>query len=296
MLRRITVILHGLSFVLLAGLFLVFLRPQLLDHARWLLVALAASLLIEGVLLVCYFRFSRQMESSLSRSQVQLLQQQLQSNEDRLNALQSQINPHFLYNTLETIREMALENGQRDLSRIIASLSLMFRYSMDFSNTVVPVEHELAQVQRYMNLQQLRFPQRYELRLVKNCTQQDLQETMIPKFSIQPIVENAIRHGFRKKAEGCLLTVRLTNTGDSFEITVEDNGSGMDEAGVDQLNRTIQFGRQISNEDHHHNGIGMHNIYSRLRLYFGEQASMYVCSAPEVGTIVRISLPVKHHE
>ncbi|MBO4538169.1 MAG: sensor histidine kinase [Erysipelotrichaceae bacterium] len=295
-LRRATVILHGLSFVLLLCLYPVFFRPAPQGLRVALLAGLIVCALAEGFVVGRYFRLSKDLEDSLSKSQVELLRQQLQNNEDRLNALQSQINPHFLYNTLETIREMALENGQKDLSRIIASLSLMFRYSMDFSNAVVPVEHELSQVERYMKLQQLRFPERYRLDIVKNADEQFLSHVMIPKFSIQPLVENAVRHAFKSMSSGCVLTIRLTGASDSFEIAVEDNGKGMDEAQVEALNETILYGRQSVSTDSEHNGIGMHNIYSRLQLYFGQQVSMYVCSTPEVGTIVRISLPVKHDD
>ena len=220
----------------------------------------------------------------------------LYSNEDKLNALQSQINPHFLYNTLETIREMALEHGEVELSRIISSLSLMFRYSMDFSNTVVPLQHELGQIQRYMKLQQLRFPDRFTLNIIRECSEEDVKQVMIPKFTIQPLVENAVKHGFHNMSKGCVLNIRLTALNGSFKIAVEDNGKGMEPEAVKAMNNTIRYGRVSQPEDSSHNGIGLHNVYSRLLLYFGEQSSLYEYSAPGVGTIATIDFPIKKND
>ena len=236
------------------------------------------------------------MESNLSRFQAELQQQMLYSNEDKLNALQSQINPHFLYNTLETIREMALEHGEVELSRIISSLSLMFRYSMDFSNTVVPLEHELGQIQRYMKLQQLRFPDRFTLNLIRECDEEDIKQVMIPKFTIQPLVENAVKHGFHSMRKGCVLNIRLTALDGGFKIAVEDNGKGIEPESVKAMNHIIRCGRISRSEDSPHNGIGLHNVYSRLLLYFGEQSSVYVYSSLGVGTIVTIDFPKKKND
>ena len=293
--RKTVTGLHVVGLLLIIGIIAVFVTDGDRMWARSLLVLIFLCLVIEGCFLVQYFRISGEMESDLTRSQVELLEQQLRSNEDKLNALQSQINPHFLYNTLETIRGMALEKGEKDLGKIISSLSLMFRYSMDFSNTIVPIEHELAQVERYIKIQQLRFPGRFELRLVKNCDEEDLRQIMIPKFSIQPLVENAYGHAFKHMSEGCILTIRLSDLKDRFEIAVEDNGEGMDEETTKELNKTILYGKAIHEEGSSHNGIGLHNIYSRLHLYFGEDVSMYVYSAKEVGTTITMNLPLQRN-
>ncbi len=291
--RKVIVGLHILSLVLVGILFLL----RRIETNEGIALALSI-LLIVGILtdvgfLIAYFRLSKELESDLSRSQVELLQQQLQSNEDKLNALQSQINPHFLYNTLEMIREMALEHDDAELSRMISSLSLMFRYSMDFSNTVVPLEHELAQVRRYMRLQQNRFPDRFELNIIRECDEDDFQNVTIPKFSVQPLAENAVMHGFHNMRTGCVLNLRMSVFGDTFKIAVEDNGKGIDPEEVQKMNQTIRFGKTERDEGSVHNGIGLHNIYSRLRLYFGEQVSMYVYSSVGIGTIVTIDFPIK---
>ena len=293
--RKAATGLHGITLVLIIGVFLVQVLKA--DEALKTIIILAALIcfIAEGIFLIRDFRLSRELESDLYQSRVELLEQQLHSNEDKLNALQSQINPHFLYNTLETIRGMALEKGEKDLAKIISSLSLMFRYSMDFSNTVVPLEHEIGQVERYMKIQQLRFPGRFSLNII-NSNEEDLRNVMIPKFSIQPLVENAVGHAFKHMSEGCILTIRFTSLEDRFEIAVEDNGEGMDEENVKALNETIRYGRIHQDSNSAHNGIGLHNIYSRLRLYFGEEVSMYVYSAKEVGTIITMSLPNKADE
>ncbi len=293
--RKAMTVLHCLSLLLVLVL-LVLDGLGVSEQAQFLLLILLGLVILMDIsLLIVNFRLSREMESDLTRSQVELLQQQLHSNEDKLNALQSQINPHFLYNTLETIREMALEHGEAELSRIISSLSLMFRYSMDFSNTVVPLDHELGQIQRYMKLQQIRFPDRFTLNLIKVCDEDDIRTVMIPKFTIQPLVENALKHGFHDMREGCVLNVRLTSSGTAFRIAVEDNGKGIEPEFVKVMNETVRYGRISKEADSSHNGISLNNIYSRLRLYFGEQASVYVNSAPGVGTIVTIDFPIKRN-
>ena len=291
--RKGIVAMHILSLILVIAVFVTDIIKA--SHVVQMILSGLSGfcILVDVSLLIVYFRKSREIESNLSRSQVELLQQQLQSNEDKLNALQSQINPHFLYNTLEMIREMALEHGEKELSRTISNLSLMFRYSMDFSNTVVPLEHELGQVRRYMNLQQNRFPDRFQLNLIKECDDEDLHRVMIPKFTVQPLVENAVKYGFGKMREGCVLNVRMTACGDTFKIAVEDNGCGIEPEQVQIVNQTIRNGRTAASEDSSHNGIGLHNIYSRLRLYCGEQTDVYMYSSPGVGTIVTIGFPIK---
>lgn len=293
--RKAILGLHILSLIL-AVTILILNGMETGSGIRILMPALlVVCILIDISLLAAYFRMNRETESNLSRSQVELLQQQLHSNEDKLNALQSQINPHFLYNTLETIREMALEHGEAEISRIISSLSLMFRYSMDFSNTVVPLDHELGQIRRYMKLQQIRFPERFQLNIIRECDEEDLTSVMIPKYTVQPLIENAVKHGFHNMRKNCVLNVRLTAFENTFKISVEDNGKGIEPEQLAAMNETIRYGRISRDEDSSHNGIGLHNIYSRIRLYFGEQASIYVYSSPGVGTIVTIDFPIKRN-
>ena len=291
--RKALLALHILSLLLAAAIAVCRANERM---QRLLLGALVLCVLADIRLLIPYFRRNQEMESNLSRFQAELQQQMLYSNEDKLNALQSQINPHFLYNTLETIREMALEHGEVELSRIISSLSLMFRYSMDFSNTVVPLEHELGQIQRYMKLQQLRFPDRFTLNLIRECDEEDIKQVMIPKFTIQPLVENAVKHGFHSMRKGCVLNIRLTALDGGFKIAVEDNGKGIEPESVKAMNHIIRCGRISRSEDSPHNGIGLHNVYSRLLLYFGEQSSVYVWSSLGVGTIVTIDFPKKKND
>ena len=292
--RTAAVCLHAASLILAVLVFLLYSGREG-GLPRALLFLLALFLAAEAILLRYSLSLSQETESDLYRSRIELLQQQLSSNEDKLNALQSQINPHFLYNTLETIRGMALEKGEKEIAKIVASLSLLFRYAMDFSNTLVPIELELAHIERYMKIQQLRFPGRFTLQVLKNCEDSDLHEILIPKFSLQPLIENAVGHAFRNMREGCVLKLRLTVLNERITMVVEDNGSGMGEEEVRALNESILYGRISQEESTSHNGIGLHNIYSRLRLYFGEDVSMYVYSAKEVGTMVTLDIPIKRN-
>lgn len=238
----------------------------------------------------------RQVEEELYSSRMKLLQEQLQNREERLKALQSQINPHFLYNTLDTIRSMALEKGEDELSDVVTILALMFRYSMDYSNPIVPLHHEIAQVMRYMKIQRLRFPGRFEVEEIRECTESELQRVMLPKFCLQPLVENAISHAFRSKSEGCKLTIRYLAMKRGFQISVEDNGGGMEEAETAYINRLCSGKTGGRNEDGIPGGIALQNIFARLKLHFGEQAGMHIYSTKGIGTSVVLTIPFTGEE
>lgn len=253
-------------------------------------VALLLGLFVTGK------RGYRQVEEELYSSRMKLLQEQLQNREERLKALQSQINPHFLYNTLDTIRSMALEKGEGELSDVVTILALMFRYSMDYSNPIVPLNHEIAQVMRYMKIQRLRFPGRFVVEEVRECTESELQRVMLPKFCLQPLVENAISHAFRSKSEDCRLIIRYLAMKRGFQISVEDNGGGMEEAEVAYINRLCSGNAGGKNEDGIPGGIALQNIFARLKLYFGEQASMHIYSTKGIGTNVVITVPFTGEE
>ncbi|MGI6607388.1 MAG: sensor histidine kinase [Erysipelotrichaceae bacterium] len=226
-------------------------------------------------------------------NKVILLEEQLRNKEERLKALQSQINPHFLYNTLDTVRSMALEKKEKEISDVINALSQMFKYSMDFANSIVPISHEINQVKRYMKLQQLRFPERFTFEEIFKCSQDELHSVFLPKYCVQPLIENSIFHGFKGKDKNCNIKIIYISMGDSFQIEVRDNGIGMSESAVESINRLLEDGGKYSSEIH--NGIALQNIYSRLKIYFGNSATMFFQSTMELGTIVTIVFPINRH-
>lgn len=218
---------------------------------------------------------------------------QLQKRQEQLNALQSQINPHFLYNTLDTIQGMAIEKDCMEVADIVASLSSMFKYSMDYSTPVVSLNSEIEQVKRYMAIQEQRFPGRYKLEEIYECDMRDISLVELPKFSLQPIVENAVSHGLKGRPSLGRIEFRYCNTGYAFRVTISDNGAGMQEEQVSQINDRmgvpVGSGEAIPGGS---GGIALSNVNTRLKMYCGEKYGLHVASTLGLGTQVTMTLPL----
>ena len=214
--------------------------------------------------------------------------------EAELNALQSQINPHFLYNTLQTIDIIAENEGIDIISLVCRSLSRMFRYSISRGKEFVPLSSELEHIKDYIYIQKLRFKDRFE---VMYNIEEELMNYRVVKFILQPVIENALLHGIERKKEKCLIKLTAKVVDEVFLITVEDTGAGMDE---NQL-RAI---RESLNEEIIHaevdgmnkKSIGMKNVNARIKLYFGECFGIAIDSTLNIGTKVTISIPAIIHK
>jgi two-component system sensor histidine kinase YesM len=195
-------------------------------------------------------------------------------------ALQAQINPHFLYNTLTSINWMARVSGQSSISSMVESLSRLLRNAISNNVQVITVGEEIGLLQDYMNIQKVRFESKLQFML-------DIDEKFykyrIPKMSLQPIAENAIKHGLENMLEDCTITVVAVVLDESIEISVIDNGPGMDETSLEQLRRFEILSKGT--------GIGLKNIHERLRIIFGESAGLRFDSKAGKGTRVTIMLP-----
>lgn len=230
-----------------------------------------------------------------TRNHVQQIQ--LQKRQEQLNALQSQINPHFLFNTLDTIRGLAIEKQSLDIAKIVGSLASMFKYTMDYDSTRVTVADELAHLEQYLQVQGMRFPGKYSFTQFYECPYETLYKVSIPKLTLQPIVENAISHGLKARSSGGIITIRhiLSDTG--FSIIISDNGMGIPEDMVVMLNKSFR-----SNDAAHEQmesstlGIALTNIDMRIKFYFGDSYGLYIASTPGLGTDVTIRLPVPGNE
>lgn len=205
-----------------------------------------------------------------------------------LATLQSQINPHFLYNTLECIRGMALLNDQENIADIAWSLSRFFRYSISGNSDTVSLNEELENVRYYTKIQNYRFRDRFEVVIEDDPV---VGDTMIPKMTLQPVVENAILHGLADIMAGGRITVRTEQVGGDVRVTVSDNGCGMTAEQLDALVRKINNGRTKEGEEGHHTGIGMGNVDRRLKLHFGREYGISIYSCKDVGTDVEIWVP-----
>lgn len=208
--------------------------------------------------------------------------------------LQAQINPHFLYNTLECIRGQALAAGETDIADTTQALSRLFRYSISMRNDAVPLKDELDNVRNYMKIQQYRFRDRFTLEIRYDENEPELLDGILPKLTLQPIVENAVVHGFAQKAENARIVIEIVGTRRHLNIQISDNGQGMNAEMLERLRAPLRG--CPSNDDGlpiPGNGIAMDNVRKRLELFFGPQYGMTVNSVEGAGTDVEIHIPYK---
>lgn len=208
-----------------------------------------------------------------------------------LDALQSQINPHFLYNTLDSIRGQLLGADLDDAAEIIEALSNLFRYSISSKTVYNTLEQELENIQNYMRIIEYRFGNRIQFREVieEDCAY--ILNCEMPKLTLQPIIENAIKHGLSAKGSGGLITVRAFVYDEGLHIQVSDNGAGIPGTILDELNHRLQTGSSAQ----HGKGsdIGLANVNERIRILYGRPYGLHVQSDEGLGTDVHIHLPVQ---
>lgn len=216
-----------------------------------------------------------------------------------LAALQSRINPHFLYNTLESIRGYALIYNDNDVAKMVESLAVFFRYSINRKADLVTLRDEIANIQNYMMILKFRFNNRFLLEIMIDDEDIKVYDYFIPKLILQPIVENAIYHGLEDCVEGGKVTIEVVETEKNLLITISDNGKGMDSNTLRELNQRILFEDQYSDGRKDHNqrntGIALPNINKRIKLLFGENSGLTVYSNLNQGTDVEITIPA-HYE
>jgi len=209
-------------------------------------------------------------------------------------ALQNQINPHFLYNTLESIRSEALLAGLESVADMTESLATFFRYTITKVDNLVSVEEELQNCETYFSIQQYRFGNRLQLAIEFSPEDKDeIFRCRIPKLTMQPILENSIIHGTELKVGTGHLTIHLARTGKRLLIRISDDGLGMDEVRLGSINEKL--GKSsfsiASTEQEAKGGLALTNVNNRIRLLFGDEYGLHVFSIPDVGTDVEISLP-----
>ena len=216
---------------------------------------------------------------------------QLESKTAELKALQAQINPHFLFNTLESIRFNALEHQDADTAKMIHLLGNLFRWNIQSPDLFVELRQEIDYAGTFIELQKLRYADAFDFETV---VPQKLLNLGTPKFIVQPLVENAIKHGQKGVSSGGIIRITAgEEPGDTLVITVEDNGHGMDEATVRRITERLD---QPEAEGDDHYSIGLSNVHQRIRILFGEPYGLTIESEPGVRTAVIIRMPAKGKE
>lgn len=207
-------------------------------------------------------------------------------------ALQNQINPHFLYNTLEAIRGDAICAGLNSVAETTEALSIFFRYSITGVDSLVTLEEEIDNVENYFTIQHYRFGEKLKLEITYP-KEEEVLRLKLPKLTIQPFVENAIYHGLEKKVDGGIVRVKIDTTIHKLLITISDNGVGMPEEQVEKINSYFDkvAVSYVGEDKKKRGGIAMKNVNSRIKLLFGENYGIHAYSVEGIGTDIKMALP-----
>jgi two-component system sensor histidine kinase YesM len=208
--------------------------------------------------------------------------EQDEKRKSELDALQSQINPHFLYNTLDSIVWMVEGERNKDAVFMLTQLASLFRISLSKGRTVISMEDELRHALNYSNIQKVRFKDSFKITF---DTDPEVNGCCTVKLIIQPIIENAIYYGVKDMEDEGEITVRSYVSGDDVYIEVTDNGYGIPEEDVETL--LTECGRKHARGS----GVGLINVHSRIQLRFGREYGLKIESEPDEGTKVTIHLP-----
>ncbi len=217
---------------------------------------------------------------------------QLENKSSQLKVLQSQINPHFLYNSFQSIGTLALKMNAVPVYTLLTSLSAMMRYSMDMREEMVPFSKEINHSQSYLALQKQRFEDELDVTLTLDP---NTYEILVPKMILQPIIENCFKHGFSDNMEDAKISIRSYREDDYLVLIVQDNGKGISRERLERIRNRLYHnkGRKAGKEGE---SIGLKNIYDRLQLYYGRQAMLEMESIENNEFTVMIHIPVSLQE
>lgn len=213
----------------------------------------------------------------------QVKKEQIRLRKAEFELLQSQINPHFLYNTLDAIVWLAEAGDQKKVVGMVESLSEFFRTSLNQGKDIISIQEELQHVRSYLEIQQVRYQDilQYEIQVPK-----ELYCCLIPKITIQPLVENALYHGIKNKRGKGRIVISGRKEQEGFLLQIEDNGIGIDKERLIQVREGI-LNKVLTGKDMY----GLYNVNERIRLNFGEQYGISLESEYGRGTVVNIMLP-----
>ncbi|MBM6820110.1 histidine kinase [Clostridium saudiense] len=220
---------------------------------------------------ISYLAEMNKKEAELSKKKAEML------------SLQSKINPHFLYNTLESIRMKAIANGNRDVGRMLFLLGNLFRNQLK-EDDVITIEKEINYCKEYLELFKFRYDDKFNYYI--NCEQELLNKEII-KFVLQPLAENYTVHGIRREDYDNELHIDISKNNDNIKIVIEDNGIGIDKNKINEINQ------KIKEKDFSGKSIGIANTHERIMLLYGEEYGVKVDEEFENGTRIILNIPMR---
>ncbi|MDT9727092.1 sensor histidine kinase [Xylanibacillus composti] len=212
---------------------------------------------------------------------------ELKRRQAQLHALQSQINPHFLFNALETIRMRSLMKKETETAKIIHHMAKIFRNSLVWSKDMTSVREEMEFIHCFLEIQKYRFGDRLTYHVQAD---DEALSCMIPKLTFLPFVENASIHGIEPLKSGGLIDIHIFKESEHIVFTLKDNGVGMDDQKLEQLQKYIESEPEMGDR------IGIPNVIYRLKLYYGKEFDIRLDSIPEIGTRVLLRIPIAGQE
>lgn len=224
----------------------------------------------------------KKMARQMKKLMADIVAEHESKRKSELDTLQSQINPHFLYNTLDIIVWMIENERQQDAARAVTALARFFRISLSKGKSIIPVKDELAHVSNYLVIQKMRYKNKFAYDI---CIEEGVQELTTIKLIVQPLVENAIYHGMEFMDGDGEISVSAYTSREDLYISVKDNGPGMTKEMVEKL-----LSGQVTSTSKG-SGIGVANVDERVRLYFGREYGLQIHSEPDEGTEMVIHLP-----
>ncbi|MBV7276811.1 histidine kinase [Clostridium sp. PL3] len=233
-----------------------------------------------------FIKEKAELEMKLRNEEMNLLKYQNALKQSKLKVLQSQINPHFLFNTLNCINQAAIKENAPQTESLITSVSGILRYSLRMMDRNASMEEEITVVKQYMFIQQLRFEDRIKFNL---RVRGDLSKVLVPGMTLQPFVENAFIHGIEPKEEGGIINIDILEQGDVCTVLIEDTGCGIDE---ETLNKIISEDVEPPHTGHT-TGMGIRSVVQRLELIYGQKNIFRIESKKDFGTKVYLKIPIK---
>lgn len=271
------------------------------------IIAVLASAACVLLALYClYLKYTIKQVESERKRQLSELEETLQdeyairmvAKQAKLSALQSQINPHFLYNTLECIRSEALLYDCDSIARMAKALASFFRYSISKKENIVTLQEEFNNIENYFLIQSYRFDDKFSFEILTAPEDRTAYSCLIPKLSLQPIVENAIFHGLETKPDKGTVTIRVEMTEKNVIIVVSDDGVGIEREDLERMRDTLKNPKKETAKEQplssgeRSNGIALTNVSQRIKLIFGEDYGLNLYSTKGIGTDVEIILPI----